>query len=336
MRVSLDAGAITALDQNRGIGVYADQMCQRLPQFVQVTAENPAIIHRLVFKLFSRGSKLDRQTPTVMTVHDLIPFRFPDHYPLGIRGRFKWWRQKKQLRQAAGIITDSRASKQDIIRFGGMPPEKIHVVYLAADEIFKPVTAKFTLQLIKGKYNLPEKFVLYVGDLNWNKNVVKLTKICLQLHYPLVVVGRQAVATDYDHLHPETSELVKFQRLARLYPRRIIRLGVVTNQVLAAIYNLATVYVQPSRYEGFGLPVLEAMSCGCPVLSSGAGSLPEITGQAGALFNRKNLKLVWRNQDLRRKLVQAGMTQAKKFSWQKTVKETVKVYEKIITDRSNH
>lgn len=328
MRVSLDTRAVTALDQNRGIGVYADQMRQRLPQYVQVTAENPEIIHNLVFKLFSRGLKLHRQTPTVVTVHDLIPLRFPDHYPLGIRGALKWWRQKKQLRQAAGIITDSQASKQDIIKFTGIDQDKIFVVYLAADEIFKPFKAV-------NKYSLPKKFVLYVGDLNWNKNVVKLTKICLKLRCPLVVVGRQTVATDYDHHHPETSELVKFQRLAQKYPRRIIRLGTVPLKDLAAIYNLATVYVQPSRYEGFGLPVLEAMISGCPVLSSGAGSLPEITGKASLVFDQTNLRQLWENEELRRRLAQAGIAHAKKFSWNKTVKETVKVYETVIADRFN-
>ena len=159
-----------------------------------------------------------------------------------------------------------------------------------------------------------------------------LTKLCLKLRYPLVVVGRQAVVTDYDHNHSETSELVKFQRLAKLHPKKIIRLGVVSNQDLAAIYNLATVYVQPSRDEGFGLPVLEAMRCGCPVLSSGRGSLPEITGKAGLIFNQKNLKQIWQNQELRRKLSRTGLVQAKKFSWDKTVSQTVKVYEKIIAD----
>ena len=112
--------------------------------------------------------------------------------------------------------------------------------------------------------------------------------------------------------------------------------GVVPDGDLAAIYNLATIYIQPSRDEGFGLPVLEAMSCGCPVLSSGHGSLPEITGKAARLFNQKNLKLVWQNKILRRKLAQEGLVQAKKFSWDKTVSQTVKVYETIITHRLNH
>jgi len=326
MRVKLDTGGISSLDKNRGIGVYAGQMRWRLPKLNEVVEQNQELTHYLVFKIFSPQPLI---LPAVVTVHDLIPLKYPQAYPPGMRGRLKWWQNKKILRRADGIITDSQASKKDIISLIGVEPNKIFVVYLAADEIFRPMKAENT-------YCLPKKFVLCVGDLNWNKNVVKLTKLCLKLRYPIVVVGRQAVATDYDHHHPETVELVKFQHLARLHPKKIIRLGVVPERDLAEIYNLATVYAQPSRDEGFGLPVLEAMSCGCPVLSSGRGSLPEITGKAGLIFNQKNLKQIWQNKILRRKLAQAGLAQAKKFSWDKTVRETVKVYEKIITDRVNH
>lgn len=326
MRVKLDTGGLIDQDTNRGIGVYAGQMLRRLPKKVEVVATGQQLTHGLVFKLFSPRPL---PVPAVITVHDLIPIKYPQAYPPGIKGRFKWWRNKRQLRLAAGIITDSQASKQDIIKFTGIDQDKIFVVYLAADEIFKPFKAV-------NKYSLPKKFVLYVGDLNWNKNVVKLAKLCLKLRYPLVVVGRQAMATDYDHNHPETKELIRFLRLAKKHPRKIIRLGVVPAADLAEIYNLARVYVQPSRDEGFGLPVLEAMSCGCPVLSSGKGSLPEITGQAGLKLNQKNIRSVWRDAALRRQLSHAGLRQAKKFSWNKTVKATVRVYEKIIADRVNH
>ena len=326
MRVKLDIGGISLLDKNRGIGIYAGQMCWRLPKLIEVVEQNQELTHYLVFKIFSPQLL---KSPAVVTVHDLIPLKYPQAYPVGINGRWRWWQNKQILRRADGIITDSQASKLDIIKFTGIDPAKIFVVYLAAAEIFKPLKAV-------NQWGLPDKFGLYVGDLNWNKNVVKLTKLCLKLRYPLVVVGRQAVVTDYDHYHPETVELVKFQHLARAHPKKIIRLGVVPDQDLAAIYNLAIVYVQPSRDEGFGLPVLEAMSCGCPVLSSGQGSLPEITDKVALLFNQKNLKLVWQDELLRRKLAQAGLKQAKNFSWDKTLRETVKVYEKIIANRANH
>lgn len=329
MRVRLETGGISNQDQNRGIGVYAGQMGRRLVSAVTISEDNPDIIHNLVFKIFGSNRSDFSGRPLVITVHDLIPLKYPKAYTIGIRGRLKWYRNRLVLRRASGIITDSLASKRDIIKLTGIKAEKIDVVYLAADEVFKPGKPE-------NKYDLPKKFVLYVGDLNWNKNVVNLTKICLELNYPLVVVGRQAIETDYDHGHIETADLVEFQRLAGINSKKIIRLGAVSNQDLAAVYNLATVYVQPSRDEGFGLPVLEAMACGCPVLSSGAGSLPEITGPAALKFNQANLRLMWQNQHKRQLLIFAGFNQAKKFSWAKTIKQTVKVYEKVITDSINH
>lgn len=332
MRVNLDTGAITVLDENRGIGVYAHELEQRLKQLVALvpTPEQADIIHNLVFKLFSSHKIICRQSiPTIVTVHDLIPLKFPDHYPLGFRGKLEWWQQKKQLQKIAGIITDSQASKRDIVKFIGFNPEKIFVVYLAANEIFRPNTDKIALQLIKVKYSLPEKFVLYVGDLNWNKNVVSLAEICLKLGYVLVVVGRQAVETNYNHNHPETRELIKFQSLVENYSTKIICLGTVPLKDLVGIYNLACVYIQPSRDEGFGLPVLEAMACGCPVLTSRAGSLPEICKGADLEFSPENLKRCWQSSTLRLKLSKLGLIQAAKFSWAKTVQETIKVYESI-------
>lgn len=323
MRVKLDTGGISELDQNRGIGVYVKEMLARLPGAVEVVTENQQLIHGLVFKIFSPRRL---PSPAVYTVHDLIPIKYPQAYPRGISGQLRWWRNKKILRQAAGIITDSQASKRDIIQYIGA--DKVFVVYLAAGEIFKPGKAE-------NKFNLPQKFVLYVGDLNWNKNVVALTKTCLKFNYPLVVVGRQA-AEESVPVHPETRDLIKFLRLAKKYPKKVIRLGTIAAADLAAVYSRATVYCQPSRDEGFGLPVLEAMNCGCPVLSSGRGSLPEITGRAAMKFNQKNLTKVWQDKTLRQKMSAAGIKQAGKFSWEKTVRETIKVYEKIIADCSHH
>jgi glycosyltransferase involved in cell wall biosynthesis len=325
MRVKLDFGGISPLDENRGMGVYAEQMRLRLPRLVEVVGHNQDLTHYLVFKLFAPRPLL---LPAVVTVHDLIPLKYPKAYPLGIRGRWRWRQNKKFLRRANGIITDSQASKRDIIKFTGIDSDKILVVYLAAKEIFRPVKAV-------NKFGLPDKFVLYVGDLNWNKNVVSLAKTCLKLDYPLVVVGRQAAAADFDARHPENQELVEFQSLAKINPRQIICMGAISQRDLVMVYNLATIYAQSSRDEGFGLPVLEAMACGCPVLSSEQGSLPEITGKAALKLSPANLKLLWNSQRLRRQFSQLGLSQAKRFSWDKTVKATVLIYEKVIADRVN-
>lgn len=324
MRVKLNTGGLIDQDNGRGMGVYAQEIVRRLPDRVQVVDSGQDLTHYLAFKIFS---PVKLMAPAVVTIHDLIPLKYPAAYPPGIRGKFKWWLNRHQLKQAAAIITDSIASKQDIITLTGVEAKKIAVVYLAARELFRPLRPT-------QPFNLPKKFVLYVGGFNWNKNVVALVKSCLKFNYPLVVVGRQGLAIDYDIDHPENQELVRFQRLAKLNQKKIIRLGSLPDQALAEIYNLATVYVQPSRDEGFGLPVLEAMACGCPVLSSNNGSLPEITGASAGEFSPANLRQVWSNPALRQKLSQLGMIQAKKFSWNKTVKETVKVYETVIAGRA--
>ena len=326
MRIKLDTGGISPQYEYLGIGVYASKMQQSLPKLVDIVKQGQDLTHYLVFKLFQPRPLL---SSAVVTVHDLIPLKYPQAYPSGIRGRIGWWQNKKNLRYAEGIITDSEASKRDIVQFTGVKEDKIFVVYLAASEIFKPYS-------VKNKFNLPIKFVLYVGDLNWNKNVVNLAKTCLGLNYPLVIVGRQAIEENYDHQHIENRDLVEFQKIANANPKKIIRLGAISDQDLAGVYSRATVYCQPSRDEGFGLPVLEAMACGCPVLSSGKGSLPEITGKASLIFTAANLKKVWKNISLRQRLATAGLKQAHQFSWDNTIRETVKVYEKVIADSAHH
>ncbi len=327
MRVAIDSTSLTSGHRFRGLGWYTQRLLAALPKslavtFSDVVPEGVDLIHYPAFTLFqTQYEKSD--LPTVVTVHDLIPLKYPKHYPLGIKGRLAWWRQRIWLRRVDAIITDSQASKRDIVRIAGIKADKIHVVYLAADNIFN-------LKKVKSKLDLPKKYVLYVGDLNWNKNVVALARACLELSYPLVVVGRQAVATDYDRGHIENRELVEFQTLAVNNPKSILCLGYLSTLDLLEAYQRAVVYCQPSRDEGFGLPVLEAMASGCPVLSSGAGSLPELTGEAALDFSAENLKRVWQSELLRKKLTVFGIGQAKKFSWQKTAKETIKVYEQTV------
>ena len=123
--------------------------------------------------------------------------------------------------------------------------------------------------------------------------------------------------------------MLKVQSLIQANPHQIIPLGFLPTEDLSLLYNLATVYIQPSLAEGFGLPVLEAMACGCPVLIGPADSLSEIAGPAAGEFNQTNLKLYWQSANLRLKMSQLGLTQAAKFSWEKTAKETIKVYESI-------
>lgn len=349
MRVAIDQSPLT-IHKGRGIGFYTQRLLESLstPQRVRPFGSDPLeiinftgkttpkvdLIHYPGFTLFSKPPK-KTLLPYIVTVHDLIPLDYPQHFPPGLRGRLIWYLQKKWLKQASSIITDSQASKKSIIKHTGIKDEQIKVIYLAPDKIFTTLNNQTRLKAIQNRYQLPDKFVLYVGDLNWNKNVLSLTKSCLDLGYPLVVVGKQTFNNDYDRSHPENQDLRTFQSQALTNPTKILRIGFVPTRDLVSIYNLATIYAQPSIAEGFGLPILEAFACGCPVITSKHTSTKEIAGKASLLINpnkdvelAKALSKLWSNSTLRTKLSKLGLKQAKLFTWAKTAQQTYAVYQK--------
>ena len=274
-----------------------------------------------------------------------------------MRGGLKWQLQKWFLRRAPAIITDSQSSREDIISLVACSPKKVFVIPLAVDEQFKeletgnclarPDLALREKQKIRQKYSLPDKFILYAGDLNWNKNVGGLVKAFHNVKsqsqptldgvetksgiLKLVLVG--AAFRD--------SELLELKKLEKLIEEldlknQVLKLGFVPKEDLVRLYNLASLYIQPSYYEGFGLPVLEAMSCGCPVLCSDQASLPEIGGRAVVYFNpyqqgelASKIKELLTNPARLDRLAQKGLRQARKFSWRQTAQETAKVYKEV-------
>ena len=190
------------------------------------------------------------------------------------------------------------------------------------------------LASIREKYKLPEKFVLYVGDVTWNKNLPRLIEAIKKINLTLVMVGSALVQKEFDHLNPWNQDLLKVQKQVE-NDKRIIRLGFIPTKDLVALYNLAAVFVMPSIYEGFGLPILEAMSCGCPVVTTKEGSVPEVAGSAAYYVDAYDINdiangigEVYFNQKLQKELSQKGVMQAKNFSWEKTAGETMNVYER--------
>ena len=299
------------------------------------------IVHYPYFEPFFLTLPLKKRFPTVVTIHDLIPFVFKDFFPAGLKGTIIWQVQKRILKHINGIISDSQCSKKDIVRFVGVPEDKIYVVYLAAGEEFEKMKSssaswQMKVQSLRKKYNLPEKFVLYVGDVTWNKNLPRLVEAIKKINVPLVMVGKALTQNNFDRTNPWNQDLVKVQKSTE-NDKRFIRLGFLPTEDLVSLYNVATVFVIPSLYEGFGLPLLEAMSCGCPAVVSPEGSLPEAAEDAAlyvdaydVLSMANGIGELYFNKDLQHKLSQKGLAQVKKFSWENTAKETIKAYETIL------
>lgn len=248
-----------------------------------------------------------------MTVHDLIPVVYPDHFPRGLRGEIKWQIQKNVLKHTAkNIITDSHASKLDIERLLGFPADQVFVVQLAPRAVFKPVTSSE----IRKKYTLNNKYVLYVGDINWNKNIPALLDSVHNVE--LVCVGK--AFADY----PARKKNVTF-------------LGFVPDEDLAELYSMAEALVYPSFAEGFGFPVLEAMACGCPVVTSTVSSLVEIAGPAIMVnpyktedIQRGTDRILALSKEKRQELIQKGFEWVKKFTWKNVARQTIFVYENVL------
>jgi glycosyltransferase involved in cell wall biosynthesis len=367
--VAIDTGPLLTGHSFRGIGVNTRELLFALEKierkdvkieavdFSKTDLSRYDIVHYQSFNPFFKtlpDKKLGKKV--VVTIHDLIPLIYPNHYPPGIRGKINFWLQKSRLLKYVDlVITISETSKKDIVRFLNYKPEKIKVVHLAPRDIFRPVNDLKKLQKVKKKFNLPDKFILYVGDVNYNKNISTLIKACKDLDITLVIVGKHALQIDEGHSkkpylggpndwirflfnkpHPETAH---FKTLSQLFlqNKKVVRLGYVDDKDLVSVYNLASVYVQPSLYEGFGLPVLEAMACGTPVIASKINAHREIADNKALFFNPKDvldlqdkIRLVIEDKSLASELSQKSLGNVKKYSWEKTAKGVLKAYEEIL------
>jgi glycosyltransferase involved in cell wall biosynthesis len=348
MKIAIDISPLQTGHKVRGAGFYLENLKRALVKYYpkneykfftrgENLPENVDLVHFPYFEPFFLALPIYKKYLTVVTVHDLTPIVFKKHFPRGIRGEIKWQMQRYALKKAHAIITDSESSKKDIVKRVGVPADKIFVIYLAAGEEFKIIpNLESVAKNLKEKYKLPEKFVLYVGDVTWNKNLPRLIEAIKSVNVPLVMVGKALVSEDFDRSNPWNKDLAKVQDLAK-NDKDIIRLGFVSTEDLVGIYNLATVFAMPSLYEGFGLPILEAMSCGCPVVTTKQGSLSEVAGEAALYVDAyskesiaEGIKEVFDNPILQKKLLQDGLKRVGKFSWKKTAEETLDVYKKVI------
>ncbi|GIW61546.1 MAG: mannosyltransferase [Patescibacteria group bacterium] len=347
MKIALDISPLQSDHRVRGVGFYLSHLKDALktyyPEYSYVFFTNKRsltsqidLVHYPYFDPFFLYLPIRKRLPTVITVHDLIPIKFSSHFPSGLRGMICWQINKQILRKADAIIVDSKSSKKDVINLVGIPERLIHVVYLAAGEEFRKLSkGRWEVQL-RQKYNLPDSFALYVGDVTWNKNLPRIIQASLKANIPLVLVGKSIVQESFDKNHPWNQDLVKVKELLLRSPS-VQTLGFVPDLDLVALMNLARMLVMPSLYEGFGLPVVEAMQCGTPVITSKEGSLPEVGGDAVYYVDAyhedaiaKGMREVFNNPKLQYELSTKGLKRSKIFSWQKTAEETLKIYNQII------
>lgn len=268
---------------------------------------------------------------SILIVHDCLPFlKGKGKLPLKPRiiPRFTF---KPALKNSKIIIAVSYSTKKDIIRLFNVRKKEIHVIYEGVSEEFKPLEGK-KLQKIREKYNLPSKFILNVGTIEPRKNLVRLIKAYsllpenLKNIYKLVIVGKKG------WYYEDIFKTVKNLNLQK----KVEFTGYIPDEDLPLVYNLSEIFIYPSLYEGFGLPVLEAMACGIPVITSDVSSLPEIVGDAGILVNPRStlqiknaMKLLLENEKLRETLKEKGIERAKKFQWRNTARKLLNLMENL-------
>lgn len=346
MNIAIDISPLSTGHKIRGVGFYLKNLQKALQEFypdisftfftqTKNIPKNTEIIHYPYFEPFFLTLPFFKIKKTVVTVHDMTPLLFPDSFPVGIKGKIKWFFQKRALQKVDAIITDSFSSKKDITKLLTYPEKNIFVAHLAAAEHFRVIKDKSLLGEVKKKYALPEKFLLYVGDVTANKNLPRLIKAVLRTKIPLVMVGK-ALTNELTDLNNSWNKDLKEILSLIENKEQFIRLGFVDDEDLVEIYNLATAFIMPSLYEGFGLPVLEAMACGCPVIATKEGSLPEVAGDAAYYVDaysidaiQQGIQKLMGDKQMTKKLSENGLLQAKKFSWKKTAEETVEVYKKV-------
>ena len=269
---------------------------------------------------------------TVVTIHDLVAFLFPETIPLKY-GAYMRYLLRHAVKKADRIISVSQHTQEDLIKILKVPKEKIVVIHEAPAPIFQPHDPEAVRTLLKNRYGLQKKYIYHLGNIEPRKNLIKLleafTLVCREVgtEYQLVVSGQKGWL------------IRSLSRFLKNYPMRdhLFFTGYVPHEDLPFFMNGAELFVFPSLYEGFGLPVLEAMRCGTPVISSNQSSIPEIMGGAGVLVDPTDVqeladRIIWllRNKEERERLSRLGQAQAAGFSWTKVAEKTQQVYRSVI------
>lgn len=273
--------------------------------------------------------------PTVLTIYDLIAMLYPQTVSARARLLFRLT-TRLAVWSASAIITISEATRHDLRQHFGADPARLTTIPLAADPRFRPQPAA-AIEMVRRKYSLPDHYLFYLGINKPHKNLERLIEAYTQLAHtpsaeplaPLVIAGA------WDDRYAGIREHLKTLQIENA----IRFLGPIDDADLPALYSGCTLFVFPSIYEGFGLPVLEAMACGAPVACSSASSLPEITGEAALLFDpfsvdaiANALRQAMADEAMRHRLAGRSLQQAAQFTWQRTAQATLHLYRRLHPD----
>ncbi len=288
--------------------------------------DRPALLH------VQYTAPLRCPVPTVVTVHDVSFLEHPEY--------FTWWRATqlritvaRSVRQAARVITISDFARRTVVEAYGVSPDRIQVIPAAANPFFRVSNRARAVRRVEALTGLREPFVLTVGDLQPRKNHIRLIAAFARFiaqnphsRHHLVIAGKNTWFSD------RIAEAIRNSGISH----RIHRIGFVSDENLLELYNACDCFAFPSLYEGFGLPILEAMACGRAVVCSNRASIPEVAGEAGIPFNPADelaiahaLESVLLNPDRRARMERLGLHRAAQFTWRKAAEETLELYRQV-------
>ena len=267
--------------------------------------------------------------PAVVTIHDCIHLMFPEYLPNKLAYFYARTFMTLAARRSAKVLTVSEASKRDILHFLRVPAAKVEVIYNAIDDRFDREPEMDDVVRVRQRYQLNDPFLLYAGNIKPHKNVDRVIDAFARLKKRGFESLKLLIIGDEISKNPQLRRAVHRHQLHK----HVRFLGFVPDATLAVLYRLADVFVFPSLYEGFGLPPLEAMASGTPVVTSNVSSLPEVVGDAALLVDPRDaeaiaaaVQRILTDDDLRRSLTQKGLGRAHEFSWERSVRRIRDVY----------
>ncbi len=345
MNIVIDVSRMHSGNKHRGVGLYSQSLFEHLHKvdcnhsFVLKTdidhKVSADVIHYPFFDFFFPTLPFVKMAPTIVTIHDAIPLLYPDHYKPGIKGKFSYIQQRLSLKRVDHVITNSETSKADICEKLSISKDRVTPIAMAANPRLSSKKLSSTPELIKSlKIDLP--FFLYVGDINFNKNVpFLLTSFAATKFDASLVIVSKAMASDI----PESRHIRRIIHDLHLSNRVVIAENIPPEPIdsMQWLYQNAVAYIQPSLYEGFGIPVLEALSCGTLVISSTGGSLKEFVSDAifpvdpldtQSLTSALN-HVIKLPQSQKEMLKKTAVDYASTYSWETHAKKTVSLYEQV-------